>query len=52
MGYGNYLKELLRPMGVYRLEGSVGGGELACVGAALDGCGGGLEELELSLIHI
>lgn len=50
MGYGNYLKELLRPMGVYRLEGSVGGGELACVGAALDGCGGGLEELEREML--
>lgn len=36
MSYAEYLKDLLRPMGVYRLEGSVNGAELESLGAALD----------------
>ena len=28
MSYARYLKELLRPLGVYRLEGGLGAGEL------------------------
>lgn len=37
MGYCGYLQQLLRPLGVYRLEeGSFSGGELAALGAALD----------------
>lgn len=35
-GYGGYLKELLRPLGVYRLDGSLNGAELESVGGALD----------------
>ena len=37
MSYGAYLKELLRPLGVYDLtEGSFNGSELEGIGAALD----------------
>ena len=36
MGYGTYLKELLRPLGIYRLENSAGGAELEGIGQALD----------------
>lgn len=37
MGYGEYLRQLLRPLGVYDLsEGSYSGGEVAALGAALD----------------
>lgn len=46
MSYGGYLKDLLRPMGVYRLDGTVNGGELESVGARLDMQGQALEELE------
>ncbi len=46
MSYGAYLKELLRPMGVYRLEGTVNGGELESIGGELDICEAVLKELE------
>lgn len=36
MGYGTYLKELLQPLGLYQLEGSVNGAELEAVGAQMD----------------
>ena len=36
MSYAECLKDLLRPMGVYRLEGTVNGAELESIGAALD----------------
>ncbi len=36
MSYGQYLKDLLRPLGVYRLEGTVNGAELESIGAELD----------------
>ena len=40
MGYGAYLKDLLRPLGVYDLrEGTINRGELAAYGRALDGAG-------------
>lgn len=46
MSYAQYLKELLRPLGVYRLEGTFGGGELEVQGAALDGAMERLEEVQ------
>ena len=46
MGYGDYLKELLRPMGIYVLDNSVNGAELDCVGDALDAVGDMLEEVQ------
>lgn len=44
-GYGEYLKELLRPMGVYQLEGSLNGAELESLGAGLDGVQSLLEKI-------
>ena len=46
MSYGEYLKALLEPMGVYRLEGTLNGGELDSIGAALDGVDGDLEHTQ------
>lgn len=37
MGYREYLMRLLAPMGVYKLDGGYGAGELAAIGSALDG---------------
>ena len=58
MSYARYLKELLRPLGVYRLEGGLGAGELEAVGAGLEkqegyahGLAPGLEVLELARAH-
>lgn len=36
MSYGEYLKELVAPLGVYRLEGTLNAAELDCHGEALD----------------
>ncbi|MBQ8831364.1 MAG: hypothetical protein IJ017_07170 [Oscillospiraceae bacterium] len=36
MGYADYLKQMLRPMGVYRLDGGYSSSELDAVGDALD----------------
>ena len=49
-GYGERLKELLQPLGAYRLDGSVNGAELEAVGAALDGCGALLEAGEREML--
>ena len=47
MGYADYLRELLRPLGIYRLEAdSLSGGELEALGSGMDGCGAALEILE------
>lgn len=47
MSYGTYLKELLRPLGVYDLtEGSFNGSELEGIGTALDGVEQRLEECQ------
>ena len=46
MGYGAYLKDLLRPLGVYRMEGTASGAELESVGCALDSAEAVLEHLE------
>ncbi|MEG2097782.1 MAG: DUF2313 domain-containing protein [Pseudoflavonifractor sp.] len=50
MGYTEVLKDLLRPMGVYRLDGTVNGGELACFGEALDECAADLEAAEREML--
>ena len=44
MSYAEDLKELLRPLGVYKLDHSINGAELESIGAALDGM---QEQLEL-----
>lgn len=46
MSYTDYLKELLRPLGVYDVEAPFNGGELTAAGEALDGALGALEEVE------
>ena len=43
MNHALYLRELLRPLGVYNLEAPFNGGELDAQGAALDHLGGWLE---------
>ena len=51
MGYETYLKDLLRPLGVYDLEsGSINSGELAAIGAALDEIGETLEHAEREML--
>ena len=50
MSYGAYLKDLLAPLGVYDLEGTVNGGELECIGAALDGVEQELEDIEREMV--
>ena len=50
MSYGQYLKDLLAPMGVYRLEGTLNGGELDSIGAVLDGVDGVLEHTRREMI--
>ena len=50
MSCGEYLKELLRPLGVYRLEGTINGGELEAQGQALDGVAGILDTLQREML--
>lgn len=45
MSHESDLKDLLSPLGVYRLEGTVNGAELACWGRFLDEVQAGLEEV-------
>lgn len=45
MSYTAYLQDLLRPLGVYDLNGTFQGGELECAGGALDGVEAFLEEI-------
>ena len=45
MNYAEELKRLLRPLGVYRLNGSIGGAELESIGDALDAVQEELEQL-------
>lgn len=51
MSHGQYLRDLLEPLGVYRWEGSFQWGELQSAGAALDGVADHLAETrrEMSL---
>ena len=46
MSCARYLKEMLAPLRVYRLEGTLNGAELESIGMALDGPARALEELE------
>ena len=51
MGYSAYLKELIRPLGIYDLgEGTVNGGELDAVGSVLDRCAEAVEETEREML--
>ena len=50
MSCGEYLKELLRPLGVYQLEGTINGGELEAQGQALDGVAGTLDTLQREML--
>jgi len=45
--YGEYLKQLLRPLGVYRLENSFNGAELESIGARMDEVQTLLEEIHI-----
>ena len=45
MSYADYLKGLLRPLGVYGLEAPFNGGELEVQGAALDRVEQALEQV-------
>ena len=50
MSCGEYLKELLRPLGVYRLEGTINGGELEAQGQVLDGVAGTLDTIQREML--
>ena len=50
MSYAQAMRELLRPLGVYELEGTANGGELDSLGAALDGCGDELERIQREML--
>ena len=49
-GYGEYLRQLLRPLRVYELDGTVNGGELDAQGAALDSASEALEEIQREML--
>ena len=46
MSYGDYLRDVLRPLGVYDLEAPFQGEELDAVGCGLDGAEAALEEIQ------
>jgi len=50
MGYRDYLREMLRPVGVYDLDSGVGGAELTIAGRALDELFASLETAEAESI--
>ena len=51
MGYSTYLRELLRPLGIYTLEeGTLSGSELDAAGLALDGLAGVLDTAEREML--
>ena len=51
MGYAEYLSELLRPLGVYDLDGGTfSPASLAAKGAALDGCAGELDRVAREML--
>ena len=53
MGYGDYIRDLLRPLGVYDLDGGVfSPASLAAKGAALDGCAGELDRVAREMVDI
>ena len=51
MGYAEYIRGLLRPVGIYTFApGSIGNGEIESIGAALDGCEAAAEESEREVL--
>lgn len=50
MGYMAYMKELLRPLGIYELGTGFGAAELQVEGAALDLCDGELTQLQQEIV--
>lgn len=46
MGYGDYLKDLLRPLSIYQLEDSICGAELSAIGLLFDDISVQLETME------
>ena len=50
MKSAEYLRELLRPLGVYELRTGAGAGELESAGAALDGGAALLEEIQREML--
>lgn len=50
MGCGAYLKDMLRPLGIYRLEGSINGAELNAIGVELDGAAAELEDTQREML--
>ena len=51
MSYGAYLRELLRPLRIYGLEGTANGGELEAQGKALDGVEAAMEEVQRAVSY-
>ncbi len=49
-GYAQYLKDLLRPLRVYELEGTANGGELEAQGQVLDSVETDLEEIQREML--
>ena len=49
-GHGDYLRQMLAPLRVYRLEGTANGGELDAQGAALDGVMAKLEDTQKEML--
>lgn len=49
-GYGEYLRQLLQPLRVYELDGTVNGGELDAQGCALDGVSDVMEEIQREML--
>ena len=49
-GHGDYLRQLLAPLRVYRLEGTANGGELDAQGAALDAVQTRLEDTQREML--
>ena len=49
-GYGEYLRQLLRPLRIYEMEGTANGGELDAQGAALDEAADVLEEIQREML--
>ena len=50
MNYAQAMRELLEPLRIYHLEGTLNGGELDSLGAALDACGAVLEEIQREML--
>ena len=49
MSYGDYLKAMLQPLGIFDLEDSINGAELESWGGALDACEAHLNETETEM---